>query len=290
MATTLTKLSGGAGSRNGERSYREEYLLVSDAALTEAEARTASGVPEPGDVKDGDDWAAVSDVIAEPMSQGDTKHWRIIVQYTTDKRFTQPETPTLRTPELRISTVTGTESFFYDTTGRPVVNSAGEAFDEQPVRDASNVSIQFTRYETDTDFKSRAAYLFVQTVNNEAVTLWGGLTIAAKAGKLSAVDAERIEDNGIFWRVTYTIDIRDVSGNAPGWDLVLLDYGYSYLDTNLSNTKLLPILNEAGEPVSKPFPMNGVGGYVLDNDPAELDPWKPYKEVSWSGLSLSSAS
>lgn len=292
MAVTVKIKRASAAKRNGAREYTRVLILRSDTDLSEEEVGDLPEVPSRGDPHPGDVGAKASEVTCEQEAEGDLRNWRVTVKWTTDSRFTQPENPMLRLPELSRQAIRGSVPYFLDETPetdggpKPVMNSAGEAFDDFPTRDVVYSGYIFTRNESAASYASRGALALENTINSADVTLWGVGTLPARTARLVSVEPTLVQEGGAtYWRVTYTIETRPEAGD---WDDEILDRGYTALDPTNQRYR---ILDANGEPVTKPYPLNGAGGEQgSPTDPGMTLTFRPYREASWAGLSLGTIS
>lgn len=102
--------------------------------------------------------------------------------------------------------------------GRPIVNSAGQPFAPRPAKDASRLSLTYTRNERSFDATNMASYW--DTTNDDPFLGFGSRM--AKCGSITAQNDYR---NGVrFYIVTYYFEFK-----LDRWDLHIIDAGNEYL-------------------------------------------------------------
>lgn len=194
--------------------------------------------------------------------------------------------PLLRPAEYSFEPAESTENYMIDEsppqvpggTGKPVVNKAFEPFDQMPVRDTSETIITVRRNEA-THNPTLETHSRV-VVNSEDVVI-DGKSYAAGTLKLSPPAAQKMTEvvGGVpvtYYQKTYKLKYR-----PQGWTEKIENRGYSYV----SGDKRYPIVDEAGEPVTKPWPLDSFGGKLpnASSNPTILD-FEPYKKVSFAAL------
>lgn len=220
---------------------------------------------------------ALVDVEAKP--EGDSLYDFVVeAEYSSATNFTQQAVHPLSRPvEISYGSAESTAPYFLDeSTGedgrKPVVNSAGDTFQNELQRECGEMTITITRNEA--AHNADLADDYSHTINAAPVTI-DGSTYAARTLKLSPIQAvkttERFNGQDVtYYRKTYTLKRR-----RGGWDDKVLDTGLNVLT---EDGRPQPILDAAGLPVRKPWPLNGAGVAkpLADDRPEELT-FKPYK-------------
>lgn len=179
-------------------------------------------------------------------------------------------------------------------TGAAVMNSAKEPFDSVPQREMLLPCVSFRRISA----KHPSFYApYNGTVNNVSVTVMG-ITFAKHCARI-LIEAKRIEegeDEQDAGKYEYSFRIEGASNMyAPnsstspvdiGWDVSMLDCGYSYLD---EANRAHPIMIEGADgsfvrPTSPQLLCNGSFDPV--RGVAYFLKFSPYPESSWASLHL----
>jgi hypothetical protein len=99
------------------------------------------------------------------------------------------------------------------------------------------------------------------------------------------ISAENGEENGVaYTRVTYVIRI-----NPRGWDLILANQGFNYLDGSTLVRALKTDENGKQRPSPSPVPLDTDGTLLADDAPRVSLTFQIYERVDWSGLALPEA-
>ncbi|MBV8781120.1 MAG: hypothetical protein JO353_06955, partial [Phycisphaerae bacterium] len=261
-------------------SYRDSkivhYLLwlvtCNDPFDGTAAAINANGVPQDGDayVDPAGNVCYLSGIDADPR-QGSDRHFEVMVEFTDDQTATADDNPLHAAPTFAWSYENTTEQYFIDNSDSSVtnaagdtgpfnvVNSAGEAFEQLPVRDKGWLVITMARNEA--THSAAADDVYSNTVNHADVQL-DGTTYAAGTLKMSPIAATKNQKllrsgtNVVYYAKTYTFKARH-----EGWHDKPLDVGFNELiGTKTTNTlNLRRIVDQSGAPVTKPWPLDGTG-------------------------------
>lgn len=297
MATVLTTFDKRRGSiRDGKEIHVRCYRVRVEKGEGTPEALHAEGIPtDLQPYSTGSPFLAQSwDCQAVPNT---ALHFDVTVEfYTLDplSHAAQKTTePVQRFPDISYGASEGTEPYFIDksATPKPVVNSAGEPFEQYLQRDTGARTITYTRNEASFDPNAMDAYK--NTTNDAAVTI-DGVEYPTDTLKLAIVTAQKVSETwrnegvdtvATYYKVTYPLKHR-----AEGWHDHPLDVGYQCAadidGTTGKISALTPIVNAAGVPVSKPWPLDGEGAAAsLTAAPIELD-FVPYAPADWTDLHL----
>lgn len=165
-----------------------------------------------------------------------------------------------------------------DTSGEAVVNYAGDYYDPPAEKDSSHWSVTITK-----NVASVPSFIidYQDAINNDEITV-GGLTVAAKVGKIQVIDiGEQMEENGVvFYQFSYTIEF-----NKDTWVLSLLQQGLRQVNP-FDATARLPCLDDNDEPVTSPVLLNADGEQIADpaTDNAVFRDHDVYEEKDFSVL------
>ncbi len=285
--------------RQGGHDFIRVYLDEVDQRISEADERawvtsTAGGHPglAIGAAHPDDSYAILTSVDCENDS-GDGKSWKITATFSVPDYGSLSPDPLSRPVEVNWTTSVSTEPFFKDMSGTPkeIVNSAGLPFDALPTRDVAYPVVKFVRNETVSFFRTTVvplmgSYGFV--VNSGSFTI-DGISVGAKRARLRVESADRqTEGATTFYRVTYVVELRNgpPGYESDGWREYYLDRGHYQL---AGDGTIEPIRDADGQIVQEAYPLDGSGHAQAhpDDAPAELGPFLPYSEVSFSALSFS---
>lgn len=172
----------------------------------------------------------------------------------------------------------------YDNAGDPVLNSAGEPFEDAPTITAPVLVFEVSRLEK--AFDSTLIEDLQGRVNDAA---WLGWPAGSVLCKSITADREWVsETNSYGWDTSYVFAVKRpiVAGGVdvlPGWTLQLLDCGFRAKDGS-NPTKA--ITDKTGAPVSSPVPLDGAGARLpVGDDPVYLD-FDVYPAADFSALSF----
>jgi hypothetical protein len=228
-----------------QRSYVRSWRVITDDVHTEQAAVLSAVGVSVHDAYSADSAALVRLVKCE-QKDDEPRLWMVEAEYSTEGRdpAKQAEEPTSRPP-----VITWTNSLFQrpattDIDGNPITNSAREAFDPPVDVDDVQVRVSIVRYEA--TFNEATAAMYLNSVNSDFFYGQGpGLWRCVKFdGK------QHHENNSSCWEVSYEFEYR-----WQGWELRVLDQGYH----ERIDGKRVKILDEFGQPVSQPVPLNGFG-------------------------------
>lgn len=140
-----------------------------------------------------------------------------------------------------------------DVFGTAITNSAGAPFSPLPEVDDSRLVLTMERNEDEPDWLELLLY-------QDAVNADFFLGFAPGTAKVNIKASAQFENNVYYWKMTYTFEFRNVVAIAgviySGWDLHLLDQGYTILDKNGRPQLLLDL---QGNPLSEPVLLDGSG-------------------------------
>ena len=279
--------------RDGRKVHVRVFLVTTDdindgTAVAMSADDGTTRVPHYGQSYPGEPGMTVASIEADPW-QGSGTHFEVVVEYTSGEFIGPPGNPLDRPPEITWGNTEATAPYFIDRSNppKPVVNSAGDPFDQFLEREEGEMVITITINEETHDAADADTYS--HTINPGPVLI-DATTFAAKTLKLSPIQAtkvtERVEENGAvqtftYYRRTYTLKAR-----RQGWDDKPLDVGTNEKVGDLANGfKLRPIVDGTNLPVKRPYPLNGEGRRKPNptDTPAELE-FRPYELKDWAGL------
>jgi hypothetical protein len=263
-----------------------------------ATAIVANGVPQYGTafVNVDGSVAYLTGIDVDVRGNSD-RHFEVMVEFTYDP--TAPDDNPLNQPwGFSWSYQETTEPYFIDqstngppvngvNTGAPVVNSAGEAFEQFMQREKGLLTITMTRNEASHDAAADDAYS--NTVNLNDVTLDGATLLAGKVklSPIAAVKSYKKLRSGTtltYYAKTYVFKARH-----EGWLDAPLDVGFNELTGNktLNTQSLRPIVDSNGMPIKKPWPLDGTGKKKPNaTDSPNALSFQPYTKMDWTALNF----
>lgn len=265
--------------------YERDYYGTTNQNATEGEVEAllaaattttlAIGDPHPDDAQ-----AFITELVVE-ADDDNRKHFNI--QATWERLqggSTPPAAPLDRDPEIRWGNESDLRPIFKDFSSpqaKPIVNSAGERFDELLTREFGELTLSYVVNVAAADFDV-AVMTEYQHVINDAPFDVDGYTVGTGKAKLEITDAPKITEGATtYYRVSYFFRFK-----KDGWNPTkVLDVGYNQLD--LFQNKLFPITDTDGMPIRTPYPLDGSGGARPNptDPPAELA-FKGYEEKDFS--------
>lgn len=306
--------------KDGQRAHTRVFLVTTDniqngpaAALNANDGDMA--IPQAGAEHPSGDGTTVNNIEAEPH-QDSGIHFTVTVEYAGEEDEDSGgggtpvgDDPTLSPVEISYAAAEATEPYFLDESpqpeewnamtygpwqGRPVVNSAGEPFDNFLERDVSELVITIVSNEV--NYNPNTMDLYSNSINVEPVLI-DGVTFAPGTLKLSPMTATRQSwmnsdgETDTYYKVTKTLKAR-----RQGWVDRMIDTGTNELDYQGDEppvivfgepheVNLMPIINAAGLRVSKPWPLNGKGKKrPRPDEPPAILTFQPYRAADWSAL------
>lgn len=170
----------------------------------------------------------------------------------------------------------------FDTFGTvgPIVNSAGVQFDPLPEIDDSNTVIRVIR-NYDNQIDPNELISFRNTITSTDIVI-GDVLVLAYTGLMRSVDiGTRKQENGFdYMPVSFQIEV-----DENGWDLVILDRGFSEIPTGQSFDKLKKIVLDDGSEPLEPVLLDGEGGASTDGDD-KYGHWRVRTAKDWGALQL----
>jgi hypothetical protein len=204
----------------------------------------------------------------------------------------EQQNPLLQPPVIHITNaryqreldITQATPFPFNTfpSGTLIRNSVGDAHDPPPIADYSREVITYERNEA--SFPLNALSKYQDALN--ADFFWGNVPYTAK---MNVGCQTGFQQGFLFWRVTYTIEMRyDVGvGNAAGltigWLSQLLDRGRH----QIIGGQKVAIIDANGMVVQGEVPLDGAGHALPQGQaPVFSDPFSKYQIANYSPLQL----
>jgi hypothetical protein len=276
-----------------ERTASEYYLVRYDAPATATEAERASGVPDLGATSTGDIARRFKSKSSKMVDESARSEWLVQVDFSTLAPEAPEENPIDRPDEISWDFEDSSQPYFtdYDPAGpKPVVNAAGEPFEQFLERETGSITATVRRYVAYDDYDPAQAILYKDAINAGSFTL-DGKTIGAGQAKMGGIPAGprqtvTIAETEIHYReVTFKLKFRRT------WSDLIDARGYNELG---DDGKLTPIYQSETDPslppkpVDKPYPLD-VDGHALPNPtdaPFEHE-FFPYDEQDFSVFGFS---
>lgn len=180
---------------------------------------------------------------------------RVNYESFTDPSSSEPApiSPLLQPPEVSWNFVTSNEPIDRDIYGKPITNSAKEAFDPPITRDFDDLVLRVVRNEA--EFNALRAAEYKGAVNSD-------MFLGFAAGVVRCVLYNGVKQYAaglVYWKVTYEFHIR-----WNGWQRKIQDMGFSKLNATEDDYEPIKIKDDKGieTQVSQPWPLD-LAGHAL---------------------------
>jgi hypothetical protein len=176
-----------------------------------------------------------------------------------------------------------------EPTKLPVVNTAGDVFEQTTERERASLIITQTRNEE--DYNPLAAAAIANTTNKNAVTL-DGHSYAPDVVKMSMPTATKQQEYYAGAAVDFYEITRQFKVRPEKWTDELLSYGYNELAMvpGPSGSPILdriPIVDPAGAKITRPWPLDQHGYAIASPSGAPyVVERRPYRRADWSSMNL----
>lgn len=274
----------GGDTRTG-RTYVRTYELKYSGGLYSSSAilrSTDERLPKPGQAHDTDTLAFVDSRSVKLKEQSDPGAG--IAVLTVNYRYPENGLTWSLNPWDRPAVIRGeagdlTEVRLYDRDGQPIINSAGDYYDDIPAQVIPSASIVVERFERHNPVAR--AVEFSYTTNASA---WYG--VAAGNGLLGKITFSEVREivSGVamlFYAVQYPITFRN-----DGWMLKLIDSGYVLKDGSGNRRSKT---DDLGTPTPTPVLLDGAGDELGEGLEPVFFPPEGYRikdATNWSTLAL----
>lgn len=266
----------------GENADGPSYTIVYDIKTTDSN-------DGPGLVRDYAGWsygdsytwgnetdtrAKCVEISEQPI--GSTKtHWQVVVKFG-DPGLERPDDPLSEPPKVEWGYEDRQYPTLYDANGDPILNPAGDRYDEIFYADDFRRKLTITRNEA--SFNRAVAD---QLGNRLNASTWRGY--AAKTVKCLPINARDAYNPfvGQYWTVTYEFTFAPISSD---WKRPILEAGIHEI---VSGDKKR-ILDDEGEPVSVPVPLQANGTKLPTGGTPVVKLWELLKTANFDLLNLGS--
>lgn len=237
------------------------------------------------------DWTCkVVSVDAEPVKDSDTV-FVVTVQYESVGDESAALHPLSRPAKWTFQSNEWSEPYFLDCSepALPVVNTAGDVFEQTAERERASLII--TQTVNVEDYDPLAAAEIANTINRDPVTL-DGRTYPPEVVKISMPTATKQQEYFAGYPVDFYEVTRQFKVRPEKWTDEYLSYGYNQLAwvPGPSGSPILdriPIVDPAGAKVTRPWPLDDEGHAIPSpsGTPAVVER-HPYRRADWSSLEL----
>lgn len=245
----------------GERTATRVFIAVSDEPTTTVAAETAiaggNSIPVRGAGHPDDSGRKVKTVSAKPDPESARKVFTVEVGYSSKADTAeQIENPLARPLKVAWDFDDDKETYFLDRSDppKPVVNAAGERFEELLERDTGSLTATVTRNIAPDAYDPAEAILYKDAVNDDAFQLEGKHIDVDQCKMKSYTAGEVQNENNVEYRVAkWVLQFR------PSWKHVVENRGFNERDPD-DGSKLREIVK--GTPpvkVDRPWPLNAAG-------------------------------
>ena len=219
---------GGTYNDKFERTHTRAFLVLTDNpedddfdAGSGALTATPDPIPERYDIHPSDPTAYCNSLDIKPDGGEDGKGWIVTASYTNkiDPQQNEPN-PEDRPPQVTWSFAQFQTIAEQDKDDKAIVNTLKQQFNPPPEKDASNIILNYTRFEG--TFSPSLAIQYQDTVN--ATNFLGA---PARTAKLQSITANQVyEDGDLYWQVSYEIHFR-----RDTWTKKILNRGTKFKPT-----------------------------------------------------------
>jgi hypothetical protein len=273
--------------KNGERSYTRVFLVQMTSgvygpylASSAIDPVTAVRIPLFGSYYttsyEFDLYSFVTEI--RPRRKQDLSLWEVTVNY--GQLGNQTTNPLDRPPEFLWERSAWQQTVSYDVkTGKEILNSAGEKFEDIVQADQSRLVLHVKRNEPIYDPSIASQY--ADHVNSDTFFGWSKNMVKCSPPK----GTPTIEGDYSFFVVEYEF-IFYYGLRGEGWQKKIVDQGFN----ELKNGDLVPI-KENMQPINKPKFLHGgrvqynAKGFVTQTPPDYLD-FNIYPSIAFSGLAI----
>lgn len=291
LISSVTRKPGGRSSRIDalwQRTYTSQFTVETTSTLVGPLAvRSAAGIPQPGQSYSNglavgdpryefDLGAFVQSVQAQEDPDGGGVQWTVTVEYGPYDTNALGSDPVAWPIRVTVAGDTFERVVYFDVSGNPIRNSAGDPFGDPITIEDARVTLQIMRNELEATFDLAVPQTFNNTVNSVA---WNGFAPGlCKMGVITKGPPQYDPTAQVYFaEVTYPVSL-----NRDGWVKELLDQGYNELD---GDGKPKPIMNQ-GQQISEPVPLDG-SGHRLDASGAPVTLTKDvYDSADWTSLGI----
>lgn len=265
-------------TRKGERTYRVRFAgdgSVHSAKDAESASDGSNTIPTIGAAWSSGDPAKVKGRNATKGEQ-DQHTYEVTVSYSSESGSVETiENPLARPTDYSYEDESVTEPYFRDTDDAPVVNSAGDDFQDLPERERVVGNITITRNVA--TFNDATAQGYRDKINNADKTI-NGVTYLARVLRIRSWTATgpHEENDVTFWTETIKIGKR-----VDTWDDFFEDRGLNELEGGQPK----PITDADGQAIQLPYPLDGSGAKKANaTDAPAIITRKPYAAVTFPSL------
>lgn len=271
------------------------FLVIYDALTACAVAESATGVPEYAEILPTDSTLTyprrVKAITVRAWADQDAivgTIWQAQVDYSDSLDFMSPfDQP----PVITWDFSSANQTYFIDnsSTPKPVVNSAGQPFEQLLERETGTVVVTYKKNVASFDPAQAITYcgdgVHAKAVNSDALTI-DGAPLTANQVLMGGMQASEWKlTNGIRYReLTFTLKLRG------SWDDTIADTGFN----ELVSGNLTPIYMTDADPTKpniptdKQWPLDGSGvGKDDSSDPPATLTFKPYKPLAFATFGFS---
>jgi hypothetical protein len=267
-----------------DHSTRQGAVILAVMAEYSLTIGTHYLVTDPDDdliIWDEDEGSFLESIAAAPGGP-DGCQWDVTLRYgpAGGEADTFPANPLDWPVQVEWTTEKTTKALLEDRDGNPIVNAAGEYFEEPVERPAAREVLKLVRNQA--TFSTSFQRTWMHTINDADFAMLGE-TFPAKTILIDNIVGKPVRDPdvGWYWIVTFDIII-----NMETWTRKIANTGMRTRDA--TSNKLRNIHDEFGQPISTPVMLKEDGTAVKPDADAEvfLD-FEIYPEMDFTVLGLS---
>ncbi len=287
MAWTRVKLQGHlseSSNQSGERTARLVFIAVSNTPTDASAAETANDgttvIPLRGSSYPGEVTRLAKSIQVKPDPEAPSTVFVVTVDYSSAVNSNQQAADPLARPDV-VSFDSSTEKtkFFLseDATPKPIVNSAGEPFEEFQECDTGVFKLVIEGNRASINAATYATYLYPKTATNNASITVRGLALAIGTARIVNISATPTTENNVeFLRVRWELHV------ASTHDLNIQDRGFQEKGASLGIFKTIVTSPTDPKPVDTPWPLDGSGvKKALSTDAPAVLTFKRYPQKNF---------
>jgi len=202
----------------------------------------------------------------------DPTYWEVRVEYSS-LTISVIENPLARPTDIAWGFQNYQKPVIKDINGNPIVNKANQLFDPVPEIDDCRPTLTFTKNLP--AFDATLAYTYVNAIN---LSPWYGG--ASQTWKCMNISSSQQQENGIFFYPTSF----EFQFHFETWKLFIANYGHM----QLVGGKLRDCLDDQGQPVADPVPLDNSGAQITSPTASNIVvlSFDVYRQQEFNALSL----
>lgn len=268
----------GTGNSDGSRSYTRLFWVVTndhnDGPLTIGNSGFVPAVFDVYIAGNDIDVGARVERVTPLQPTNDPYYWEVRVEYSS-QAIQEIQNPLARPTDIQWGFQIYQKPIIKDINGNGIVNKANQLFDPVPEIDDCRPTLTFTKNLATFDYN--LAYTYVNSIN--ATAWYNG---AAQTWKCMNISSSQQIENGIYFYPTSF----EFQYHYETWKLYILNFGRM----QLVGGKLRDCLDDQGQPVSEPVPLDSNGAQItsptLTSITSNILSFDVYRQQEFNNLAL----